>query len=228
MGIWYRNKVGFPKKTLREEPNLINSKQVKNLISLFDIDEFFKICKYKNPCGQIENLQFRPFLSTVLNTVVDNKFTTVFHPRQCGFSTCISVLALYYTQIMGESVQIISRKNQIYDKIVCSYISLPDYVKFGVREVNNDRIIFNNGTQINFKSKYPVSDIILVDYIYSKKELCDLNIITKVRKTNKLLVGNQYNNTDGKIFGSNHLEINDIEEFEKQYYRNEKLDYILK
>lgn len=118
-----------------------------------DVNYFLKYIKIVHPdMGRITFNPY-PFQKTILQTVMNNRFTVILCARQAGKSTIISAYAIWYAIFhKDKTIGIVSNKAlsamDIMARIKVMYEELPPFLKPGVREYSKTFVVFDNDSKI--------------------------------------------------------------------------------
>jgi hypothetical protein len=229
---WYRNIEGIPKETIRE------SELVNNPLWNLDIYDFLTQCKYFDVKKYTwENIQKNEYNTDILNSVISNKHTIVLSERQIGFSTILTSVGLYYTQILNKDV-FVARKGG-FERFKMMYMMLPENLKYGVVELNKNLIKFKNGSSVRFFDDYNTfsfgssANIILIDHcdiVNDQEKLSSIIPIVNSRKDCKLLIGSyikEENKNEYCLYNFEILDWRNYDQMVNKIQRDKKIDDIL-
>ena len=118
-----------------------------------DIFKFAKLCKLKNSEGRYTNFKLRDYQKNILNTFHKEKYTILLGSRQISKTTMSALFILHYALFNNEKNILIGANKgetaeEILEKIKEIYISLPFYLKKGIKVLYNRIIRFENKCRI--------------------------------------------------------------------------------
>lgn len=151
-----------------------------------------------------------------ISTIIDNRYTIVCASRQCGKSTLMTVVCLWYTMFMPDyTVAVLANKEDIakelLDRIKMAYTQLPLWLKAGVWIFSQELVKLTNGSKIMVSTTSvdairgkSVNLLFLDEFAHVRKEVADeffKSVIPTISssKTSKMIIvstpngmGNRY------------------------------------
>jgi len=131
-----------------------------------------KYCKIKTEDGSVQNIKLRDYQREILKLYSENRFSILAASRQCGKTINASIAMLHFITFNNDknimiSANIRATTIEIIDKIKNIYIQLPFFLKVGIKNWNQQSIIFENGCRIksSARSKTPAIGF-TIDFLY--------------------------------------------------------------
>ncbi len=146
------------------------------------INNFVKIVNIDKGVIPFKTYEFQ---DRIIKAITDNRFTICKLFRQSGKTTVVSAYCLWFALFhSNKEVMILANKLatslEIMSRIVFSYESLPDFLKWGVKEYNKSSITFENGSKIKCQATSAsairgrsVALLIIDEFAFLNKDLAE-------------------------------------------------------
>ncbi len=168
---WFQNEVGVRRSNLTF---MMTEDEIQEYIKCkLDIHYFAeKYCKIKTEDGSVQNIRLRDYQKDILNLYTKNRFSILCASRQVGKTVNAAITMLHFITFNNDKnimivANIRSTTIEIIDKIKNIYIQLPFFLKVGIKNWNQQSIIFENGCRIksSARSKTPAIGY-TIDFLY--------------------------------------------------------------
>lgn len=118
-----------------------------------DVKYFVKYCKLKTEDGRYRNIKLRDYQEEIIDLINGNKYTILMMSRQSSKTSTTSIYILHYALFNNEkNILIGSNKGEsaieVLDKIKEIYMSIPFFLKKGVKIWNQKVVKFENKCRI--------------------------------------------------------------------------------
>jgi Terminase RNaseH-like domain/Terminase large subunit, T4likevirus-type, N-terminal len=95
----------------------------------------------------------RPYQKRMIDSIVNHRFTSVLAPRQCGKTTAIGAIALWYAIFNKDyKIQVLAHKasaaKDILARTKLAYLEMPYWMKPGIKAWGKGYVEFDNGSKI--------------------------------------------------------------------------------
>jgi hypothetical protein len=168
---WFQNEVGVRRANLTF---MMTDEEIQEYIRCkLDIHYFAeKYCRIKTEDGSVQNIKLRDYQKDILDLYTKNRFSILCGSRQIGKTVNAAITMLHFITFNNDKnimivANIRSTTIEIIDKIKNIYIQLPFYLKVGIKNWNQQSIIFENGCRIksSARSKTPAIGY-TIDFLY--------------------------------------------------------------
>lgn len=168
---WFQNEVGVRRSGLTF---MMSEDEIQEYIKCkLDIQYFAeKYCRIKTEDGSVQNIKLRDYQRDILDLYTKNRFSILCGSRQIGKTVNAAITMLHFITFNNDKnimivANIRSTTIEIIDKIKNIYIQLPFFLKVGIKNWNQQSIIFENGCRIksSARSKTPAIGY-TIDFLY--------------------------------------------------------------
>jgi len=168
---WFQNEVGVRRSGLTF---MVTDEEIQEYIRCkLDIQYFAeKYCRIKTEDGSVQNIKLRDYQRDILDLYTKNRFSILCGSRQIGKTVNAAITMLHFITFNNDKnimivANIRSTTIEIIDKIKNIYIQLPFFLKVGIKNWNQQSIIFENGCRIksSARSKTPAIGY-TIDFLY--------------------------------------------------------------
>jgi hypothetical protein len=168
---WFQNEVGVRRSGLTF---MMTDDEIQEYIKCkLDINYFAeKYCRIKTEDGSVQNIRLRDYQKKILDLYTKNRFSILCGSRQIGKTVNAAITMLHFITFNNDKnimivANIRSTTIEIIDKIKNIYIQLPFFLKVGIKNWNQQSIIFENGCRIksSARSKTPAIGY-TIDFLY--------------------------------------------------------------
>ena len=168
---WFQNEVGVRRSGLTF---MMTDDEIQEYIKCkLDINYFAeKYCRIKTEDGSVQNIKLRDYQKKILDLYTKNRFSILCGSRQIGKTVNAAIAMLHFITFNNDKnimivANIRSTTIEIIDKIKNIYIQLPFFLKVGIKNWNQQSIIFENGCRIksSARSKTPAIGY-TIDFLY--------------------------------------------------------------
>ena len=168
---WFQNEVGVRRAGLTF---MMTDDEIQEYIKCkLDIQYFAeKYCRIKTEDGSVQNIKLRDYQKDILDLYTKNRFSILCGSRQIGKTVNAAITMLHFITFNNDKnimivANIRSTTIEIIDKIKNIYIQLPFFLKVGIKNWNQQSIIFENGCRIksSARSKTPAIGY-TIDFLY--------------------------------------------------------------
>lgn len=168
---WFQNEVGVRRSGLTF---MMTDDEIQEYIKCkLDINYFAeKYCRIKTEDGSVQNIKLRDYQRKILDLYTKNRFSILCGSRQIGKTVNAAITMLHFITFNNDKnimivANIRSTTIEIIDKIKNIYIHLPFFLKVGIKNWNQQSIIFENGCRIksSARSKTPAIGY-TIDFLY--------------------------------------------------------------
>jgi hypothetical protein len=168
---WFQNEVGVRRSGLTF---MMTDDEIQEYIRCkLDINYFAeKYCRIKTEDGSVQNIRLRDYQKKILDLYTKNRFSILCGSRQIGKTVNAAIAMLHFITFNNDKnimivANIRSTTIEIIDKIKNIYIQLPFFLKVGIKNWNQQSIIFENGCRIksSARSKTPAIGY-TIDFLY--------------------------------------------------------------
>lgn len=168
---WFQNEVGVRRSGLTF---MMTDDEIQEYIKCkLDINYFAeKYCRIKTEDGSVQNIKLRDYQRKILDLYTKNRFSILCGSRQIGKTVNAAITMLHFITFNNDKnimivANIRSTTIEIIDKIKNIYIQLPFFLKVGIKNWNQQSIIFENGCRIksSARSKTPAIGY-TIDFLY--------------------------------------------------------------
>jgi hypothetical protein len=168
---WFQNEVGVRRSGLTF---MMTDDEIQEYIKCkLDINYFAeKYCRIKTEDGSVQNIKLRDYQKKILDLYTKNRFSILCGSRQIGKTVNAAITMLHFITFNNDKnimivANIRSTTIEIIDKIKNIYIQLPFFLKVGIKNWNQQSIIFENGCRIksSARSKTPAIGY-TIDFLY--------------------------------------------------------------
>jgi hypothetical protein len=168
---WFQNEVGVRRQGLTF---MMSDDEINEYIRCkLDIQYFAeKYCRIKTEDGSVQNIKLRDYQKGILDLYTKNRFSILCGSRQIGKTVNAAITMLHFITFNNDKnimivANIRSTTIEIIDKIKNIYIQLPFFLKVGIKNWNQQSIIFENGCRIksSARSKTPAIGY-TIDFLY--------------------------------------------------------------
>ena len=168
---WFQNEVGVRRSGLTF---MMTDDEINEYIRCkLDIHYFAeKYCRIKTEDGSVQNIKLRDYQKGILDLYTKNRFSILCGSRQIGKTINAAITMLHFITFNNDKnimivANIRSTTIEIIDKIKNIYVQLPFFLKVGIKNWNQQSIIFENGCRIksSARSKTPAIGY-TIDFLY--------------------------------------------------------------
>jgi hypothetical protein len=168
---WFQNEVGVRRSGLTF---MMTDDEIQEYIRCkLDIHYFAeKYCRIKTEDGSVQNIKLRDYQRGILDLYTKNRFSILCGSRQIGKTINAAITMLHFITFNNDkNIMIVANIRgttiEIIDKIKNIYIQLPFFLKVGIKNWNQQSIIFENGCRIksSARSKTPAIGY-TIDFLY--------------------------------------------------------------
>jgi len=168
---WFQNEVGVRRSGLTF---MMTDDEINEYINCkLDINYFAeKYCRIKTEDGSVQNIKLRDYQKKILDLYTKNRFSILCGSRQIGKTVNAAIAMLHFITFNNDkNIMIVANIRgttiEIIDKIKNIYIQLPFFLKVGIKNWNQQSIIFENGCRIksSARSKTPAIGY-TIDFLY--------------------------------------------------------------
>ena len=168
---WFQNEVGVRRSGLTF---MMTDDEINEYIKCkLDINYFAeKYCRIKTEDGSVQNIKLRDYQRKILDLYTKNRFSILCGSRQIGKTVNAAIAMLHFITFNNDkNIMIVANIRgttiEIIDKIKNIYIQLPFFLKVGIKNWNQQSIIFENGCRIksSARSKTPAIGY-TIDFLY--------------------------------------------------------------
>ena len=168
---WFKNEVGVRRSGLTFK---VSEDEIQEYIRCkIDINYFAeKYCRIKTEDGSVQNIKLRDYQKEILNLYTKNRFSILCGSRQIGKTINAAIAMLHFITFNNDkNIMIVANIRgttvEIIDKIKNIYVQLPFFLKAGIKNWNQQSIIFENGCRIksSARSKTPAIGF-TIDFLY--------------------------------------------------------------
>ena len=168
---WFQNEVGVRRSGLTF---MMTDDEINEYINCkLDINYFAeKYCRIKTEDGSVQNIKLRDYQRKILDLYTKNRFSILCGSRQIGKTVNAAIAMLHFITFNNDkNIMIVANIRgttiEIIDKIKNIYIQLPFFLKVGIKNWNQQSIIFENGCRIksSARSKTPAIGY-TIDFLY--------------------------------------------------------------
>jgi hypothetical protein len=168
---WFQNEVGVRRSSLTF---MMTDDEIQEYIKCkLDIHYFAeKYCRIKTEDGSVQNIKLRDYQKKILDLYTKNRFSILCGSRQIGKTVNAAIAMLHFITFNNDkNIMIVANIRgttiEIIDKIKNIYIQLPFFLKVGIKNWNQQSIIFENGCRIksSARSKTPAIGY-TIDFLY--------------------------------------------------------------
>jgi hypothetical protein len=168
---WFQNEVGVRRSGLTF---MMTDDEINEYIKCkLDINYFAeKYCRIKTEDGSVQNIKLRDYQKKILDLYTKNRFSILCGSRQIGKTVNAAIAMLHFITFNNDkNIMIVANIRgttiEIIDKIKNIYIQLPFFLKVGIKNWNQQSIIFENGCRIksSARSKTPAIGY-TIDFLY--------------------------------------------------------------
>lgn len=168
---WFQNEVGVRRSGLTF---MMTDDEINEYIRCkLDIQYFAeKYCRIKTEDGSVQNIKLRDYQKDILDLYTKNRFSILCASRQVGKTVNAAIAMLHFITFNNDKnimivANIRSTTIEIIDKIKNIYVQLPFFLKVGIKNWNQQSIIFENGCRIksSARSKTPAIGY-TIDFLY--------------------------------------------------------------
>ncbi len=168
---WFKNEVGVRRNGLTF---MMTDDEIQEYIRCkIDIQYFAeKYCRIKTEDGSVQNIKLRDYQRDILDLYTKNRFSILCGSRQIGKTINAAITMLHFITFNNDkNIMIVANIRgttiEIIDKIKNIYVQLPFFLKVGIKNWNQQSIIFENGCRIksSARSKTPAIGF-TIDFLY--------------------------------------------------------------
>ena len=168
---WFKNEVGVRRAGLTF---MMTEDEIQEYIRCkLDIQYFAeKYCKIKTEDGSVQNIKLRDYQRKILDLYSNNRFSILCGSRQIGKTINAAITMLHFITFNNDkNIMIVANIRgttvEIIDKIKNIYVQLPFFLKAGIKNWNQQSMIFENGCRIKSaaRSKTPAIGF-TIDFLY--------------------------------------------------------------
>ena len=168
---WFQNEVGVRRAGITFR---LSDEEIQEYIKCkLDIQYFAeKYCRIKTEDGSVQNIKLRDYQRNILDLYTKNRFSILCGSRQIGKTINSAITMLHFITFNNDkNIMIVANIRgttiEIIDKIKNIYIQLPFFLKSGIKNWNQQSIIFENGCRIksSARSKTPAIGF-TIDFLY--------------------------------------------------------------
>jgi len=168
---WFKNEIGYRRAGVTF---MMTEDEIQEYIKCkLDIQYFAeKYCRIKTEDGSIQNIKLRDYQRDILNLYTKNRFSILCGSRQIGKTINAAITMLHFITFNNDkNIMIVANIRgttiEIIDKIRNIYAQLPFFLKSGIKNLNQQSMIFDNGCRIksSARSKTPAIGF-TIDFLY--------------------------------------------------------------
>ncbi len=178
----------------------------------------------KSMISIIDEFILRDYQQEIIDNLQKNRFNIFNTSRQIGMSSTIILHLLHYLTTNDDKTAIIILPNQIsikefYDKFFDFYLSLPYYMRRGVKSLEkNKNIVFDNGSRVFFSTTsdraigLSIDYLVLTDFAYhtdrNAKKILSTLLPVSIARNGRVSIYSSPNKSDdefAKLYLSNNV-----------------------
>ena len=168
---WFQNEIGVRRSGITFR---LSEDEIQEYIKCkLDIKYFAeKYCRVKTEDGSVSNIKLRDYQKGILDLYTKNRFSILCASRQVGKTINAAITMLHFITFNNDkNIMIVANIRgttiEIIDKIKNIYVQLPFFLKSGIKNWNQQSIIFENGCRIksSARSKTPAIGF-TIDFLY--------------------------------------------------------------
>lgn len=168
---WFQNEIGVRRAGITFR---MTEEEIQEYIRCkLDIQYFAeKYCKIKTEDGSVRNMILRDYQKNILDLYTNNRFSILCASRQIGKTVNAAITMLHFITFNNDkNIMIVANIRgttiEIIDKIKNIYVQLPFFLKSGIKNWNQQSMIFENGCRIksSARSKTPAIGF-TIDFLY--------------------------------------------------------------
>lgn len=168
---WFKNEVGYRRAGITfmmTEPEI--QEYIKCKLDILYFAE--KYCRIKTEDGSVQNIKLRGYQKKILELYTTNRFSILCGSRQIGKTINAAIAMLHFITFNNDkNIMIVANMRgttiEIIDKIRNIYAQLPFFLKTGIKNLNQQSMVFENGCRIksSARSKTPAIGF-TIDFLY--------------------------------------------------------------
>jgi hypothetical protein len=168
---WFKNEIGYRRAGITF---MMSEDEIQEYIKCkLDIQYFAeKYCRIKTEDGSVQNIKLRDYQRDILDLYTKNRFSILCGSRQIGKTVNAAITMLHFITFNNDkNIMIVANIRgttiEIIDKIRNIYAQLPFFLKAGIKNLNQQSMIFDNGCRIksSARSKTPAIGF-TIDFLY--------------------------------------------------------------
>lgn len=168
---WFKNEIGYRRAGITF---MMTEDEIQEYIKCkLDIQYFAeKYCRIKTEDGSVQNIRLRDYQRDILDLYTKNRFSILCGSRQIGKTINAAITMLHFITFNNDkNIMIVANIRgttiEIIDKIRNIYAQLPFFLKAGIKNLNQQSMIFDNGCRIksSARSKTPAIGF-TIDFLY--------------------------------------------------------------
>jgi len=168
---WFKNEIGYRRAGITF---MMTEDEIQEYIKCkLDIQYFAeKYCRIKTEDGSVQNIKLRDYQRDILDLYTKNRFSILCGSRQIGKTINAAITMLHFITFNNDkNIMIVANIRgttiEIIDKIRNIYAQLPFFLKAGIKNLNQQSMIFDNGCRIksSARSKTPAIGF-TIDFLY--------------------------------------------------------------